>query len=176
MNLPASLALRPALDADREFLFRVYASTRAEELAVTGWSDAQKEQFLRMQFDAQHRYYHEHMPDAAYLVVLCEGQPAGRLYLDRRHDEIGVVDIALLPEFRDRGIGSVFLREVMAEATAARTPVRLHVEPFNRALNLYHRLGFHKIGDTGVYLHLEWQPLPASEPPRHAGPVDSAAV
>jgi hypothetical protein len=37
----------------------------------------------------------------------------------------------------------------------------MHVEQFNRALRLYHRLGFRQIADQGVYLLLEWKPGPA---------------
>ena len=169
----SSISLRPIGPDDEAFLYRVYAGTRTEELAVTGWDDAQKEQFLRMQFNAQHRYYQETFPDAAYQVIAWEDQLAGRLYVDRRAEEISIIDIAILPDYRGRGIGSVLLAEIMAEASAARKPVRIYVERFNRALHWYERLGFRTIGDTGVYYHMEWTPgeatagnasQPAAEP------------
>jgi ribosomal protein S18 acetylase RimI-like enzyme len=156
VNLPSPLGLRPAVAEDLDFLYQVYASTRQEELAVTGWPAAQIEQFLRMQFDTQHRYYHDHFPGAAYELILWEDRPAGRLYLDRAPGEIGIIDIALLPDFRNRGIGSILLNAILAEATLAGKPVRIYVEQFNRALKLYERLGFRKIGTAGVYFHMEW--------------------
>jgi ribosomal protein S18 acetylase RimI-like enzyme len=156
--LPNSLCLRAVVPDDLEFLYQVYAGTRAEELAATGWDDAQKEQFLRMQFDAQHRYYHEAFSAASYQVILCDGERAGRLYVDRRAEEIAIIDIALLPEWRGRGIGGILLRDIAEEATRAGKPVRIYVERFNRALTLYQRFGFRKIGDTGVYYHMEWSP------------------
>jgi ribosomal protein S18 acetylase RimI-like enzyme len=156
--LPSALSLRVADVDDLEFLYQVYAGTRLEELAVTGWDDVQKEKFLRMQFDAQHRYYHEVFAAASYQVVLWDGERVGRLYVDRRADEIAVLDIALLLAWRDRGIGGILLAEIAAEATSAGKPVRIYVEHFNRALTLYQRLGFRKIGDTGVYYHMEWSP------------------
>ena len=152
----SSIKLRPIVPADEAFLYQVYASTRTEELAVTGWDEAQKDQFLRTQFTAQHRYYQQTFPAASYQVILWQDRPAGRLYVDRRADEISIIDIALLPEYRGLGIGSVLLKEILAEASAARKPVRIYVERFNRALRLYERLGFRMIGDTGVYFHLEW--------------------
>ena len=152
----SSINLRPIVPEDEAFLYQVYAGTRTEELAVTGWDEAQKEQFLRMQFHAQHRYYQETFPDACYQVIASEEHLAGRLYVDRRPEEIGIIDIALLPAYRGLGIGSVLLKEILAEASAARKPVRIYVERFNRALRLYERLGFRMIGDTGVYFHLEW--------------------
>ena len=82
-----AVALRPVdRVADADFLYAVYASTRAEELAVVPWSEAQKEGFLRMQFDAQDRYWREQNPAAAFDVILVGGTPAGRLYVNRRAD------------------------------------------------------------------------------------------
>jgi ribosomal protein S18 acetylase RimI-like enzyme len=164
VDLPSPLALRPALPEDLEFLYQVYASTRQEELAVTGWTAPQIVQFLRAQFDAQHRYYHEVHPQASYQVILWEGHPAGRLYIDRRDNEINVIDIALLPAYRGRGAGSILMKEILAEAGRAGKPVRIYVEQFNRAQTLYQRLGFRKIGDTGVYYHLERAPDLTSAP------------
>src|SRR5271166_3793519 len=146
--LPNSLGLRAAAPDDMEFLYQVYAGTRTEELAVTGWNDAQKEQFLRMQFDAQHRYYLEVHAAASYDVICWDGERVGRLYVDRSAGDIDIIDIALLPDWRGRGIGGILLSEIAAEATRAGKPVRIYVEHFNRALTLYQRLGFRKIGDT----------------------------
>jgi GNAT superfamily N-acetyltransferase len=153
-----SITLRPITSDDQAFLYRVYASTRTEELAPLRWSAEQQEAFLRMQFNAQHQYYREQYPDASFQVILRDGQPAGRLYVYRRANEICIVDIALLPEHRNAGIGSSFLKELIAEAEAAGKPLRIYVERFNPALRLYERLGFVKIGDTSVYYHLEKTP------------------
>lgn len=90
--------------------------------------------------------------------MLSHDRPIGRLYVDRRADEIRVVDIALLPEHRRQGIGSALLENILAEAAAAHKPVRIHVEKFNPALRLYQRLGFHQVRDTGVYFLMEWLP------------------
>ena len=123
------------------------------------WDEATKRRFLRMQFEAQDRWYREQMPDTSFDVVLVGGEPAGRLYVDRREDEIRIVDIALLPEHRGHGIGTRLLRQLLAEADATATRVTIHVERFNPALRLYERLGFREIADRGVYLLLERQPL-----------------
>src|SRR5688500_16091214 len=85
--------LRPVQDGDTEFLFSVYASTRAEELAQVGWDDAQKETFLRMQFDAQRKCYESDYPGAEFQIILAGDQRAGRLYVHRREKEIRIMDI-----------------------------------------------------------------------------------
>ena len=155
----AGISLRSVGPDDRGFLLSVYASTREPELAtVVNWDAAQKAGFVRMQFDAQHAYYQEHYPDTSFDVILLGAEAVGRLYVSRWTDEFRIVDIALLPEFCNRGIGSALLRRLQTEARAARKPLRIHVERFNPALRLYQRLGFRQIEDKGVYLFLEWSP------------------
>jgi ribosomal protein S18 acetylase RimI-like enzyme len=155
--LAPDLGFRPIAPADEEFLYRVYASTREEELAPVPWDDEQKEAFLRMQFAAQHSHYQEHYADARFEIVLAGEQPIGRLYVDRREDELRIIDIALLPEHRGRGIGGRLMRPLLEEAAAGGLPVRIHVERENPAMRLYERLGFRQTGDTGVYLLMEWR-------------------
>jgi GNAT superfamily N-acetyltransferase len=155
---PVALQLRPAGPEDAEFLFTVYASTRAEELAQTSWSEAEKASFLRSQFDAQHRCYRESYAGASFDVILVEGRPAGRLYVERGTEEIRVIDVALLPEFRGQGVGGRLLANLIREAAERGLPVRIHVERFNPALRFYERLGFRVRADRGVYLFLECPP------------------
>ena len=153
-----ALELRPADRDDEPFLFALYASTRAEELAIVPWDDAQKDAFLRMQFEAQRRHYATYYPAAAHDVVIVDGEPAGRLYVDRREDEIRIVDIALLPAYRGRGIGSALLTPILEEADAGGKTVSIHVEHNNRARRLYERLGFVEVAEQGVYALLERKP------------------
>ena len=152
------VTLHPITPADKDFLYRVYASSREDEMALVDWPEAQKEAFLRMQFEAQHGYYMEQFDGAEFALVHLNGDPIGRLYLDRRKDEIRIIDIALLAAYRRQGIGSRLLKEVLAEGQVAGLPVRIHVERYNPAIHLYHRLGFQQIGDEGVYYLLEWSP------------------
>jgi ribosomal protein S18 acetylase RimI-like enzyme len=152
------IELRSVEPGDREFLYRVYASTRSEELSVVPWDHGQKDAFLRAQFDAQDRWYREHYTRASYEVVTVDGEPAGRLYLHRGESEIRIVDIALLPEHRGNGVGSALLRDLLDEADAEGKRVTIHVERFNPAQRLYERLGFCLTEDKGVYLLLERRP------------------
>jgi ribosomal protein S18 acetylase RimI-like enzyme len=168
--VPPDISLRPIEPEDEEFLCRVYASTRTDELAPLPWTDEEKASFLRMQFAAQHRYYQESYTSARFEVVLVAGQPAGRLYVARWPEELRVIDIALLPEFRRRGAGTALLRGLLEEARSRGLPVRIHVERLNPALALYERLGFRLLEDRGVYLFLEWR---AAGAPAGAAPKES---
>jgi ribosomal protein S18 acetylase RimI-like enzyme len=153
----SSVALRPSRPEDRELLLRVYASTRTQELAQVPWTEEQKHAFLAMQFDAQDKYYRENYTTAEFLVIEDEGRAAGRLYVDRWTDEIRLMDIALLPEHRGKGLGTQLLRDLQVEAKAAGKPLRIHVERMNPALGLYQRLGFRQVEDRGVYWLMEWR-------------------
>lgn len=145
------LSVRPVIDADLAFLARLYASTRAEELAPVPWPPEQKAAFLDMQFRAQHAHYLEYYPAAERLIVLRAGAPVGRLYIARWAREHRIVDIALMPEHCGQGLGAALLGDVLDEAAAAGKPVTIHVEKNNPAMRLYRRLGFVAVEDKGVY-------------------------
>jgi GNAT superfamily N-acetyltransferase len=151
-----AVTLRPVTAQDEEFLCSVYASTRQEELAGVAWSEQQKAAFLWQQCSAQHHHYREHYTGATYDVIEVDGCPAGRLYAARWEHEIRIMDIALLPEHRGRGIGTVLLRQVLDEAGRTGRRVSIHVEKFNPARRLYHRLGFVETVDRGVYVLMVW--------------------
>jgi ribosomal protein S18 acetylase RimI-like enzyme len=143
-----------------DLLLRVYGSTREEEMAmVVDWTAEQKAGFVRQQFEAQHAWYQDHYQGARFDVILVDGVPAGRLYVHRRPAEIRLVDITLLPEFRQGGLGTSLLRDLLAEGGAAGKPVTIHVETFNPAMRLYERLGFQPVEERGPYRLMKWSPF-----------------
>lgn len=129
---------------------------------LTEWSKEEKTAFLGQQFNAQHNYYQQVYPDATYDLISKDGEPIGRLYVDRRDDEHRIIDIALLAECRGQGIGRQIMQNLLDEAAAAGKLVRIHVEVNNPAMRLYERLGFQKIEEQGVYWLMEWNPEPSS--------------
>lgn len=142
---------------DLTFLGALYASTREDEVARVPWSDQQRRDFLLMQFDAQHRHYVEHYPDASFTVIEEGSESIGRLYLDEWKDEFRLIDIALMPAARGRGLGSAVLQDLLLAAESRAKAVRIHVEKNNPAMRLYVRLGFERAEDKGVYDLLEWK-------------------
>jgi ribosomal protein S18 acetylase RimI-like enzyme len=153
-----NVALRPVTDADLDFLLRLYATTREDELKQVPWAPEQKAAFIRQQFEAQHAFWRENYTDTSWDLVVADGEPIGRLYVARWPDDIRIVDIALMPGHRGSGLGTRLIRELFAEADASGRKVSIHVEVFNPARRLYERLGFVQAGDRGVYLLMQRNP------------------
>lgn len=154
-----TVELRPVSDSDEQFLLSVYASTRAEELEQAEWTEEQKEMFLRWQLGLQRREYESRFPDAAYDVILVDQQPAGRIWVGSDDEQIRLLDIALLPQFQNRGVGTELVRRLIKEAERQGKVLRHMVFVLNNnAERFYERLGFKKIEDFGAYKHMEWRP------------------
>jgi ribosomal protein S18 acetylase RimI-like enzyme len=168
-----AIHLRPAGSGDAELLYAVYASTRTEELAQVDWDEAQKEGFLRMQFQAQSQHYSSQYAGAEFQIILLDEEPAGRLYVHRRPDEIRVMDIALLPAFRGRGVGTTLMKQLLEEGERTSRTVSIHVELFNPARHWYERLGFLPMASNGVYQLMEWRPGRSCRPEGQMKPTNS---
>jgi len=143
--------LRPATADDVAFMHAVYESGRTEELAAVPWTPEQKANFLRSQSEAQLLYYREQYPTAVFWVVSVDGTDVGRIFTDERPEDLRLMDMGLLPEYRHRGIGTRLLTDVIARASELGLPVVLHVESFNPAKALYERFGFIDDGEVGAY-------------------------
>lgn len=153
------LTLRPVTKGDEPFLLMLYGSTRQEELAQVEWGEGQKEVFVRWQFDLQRREYDARFPEARYEVILVDGEPTGRIWVGTDEDQIRLLDIALLPGFQKRGVGTILLERLIKEAAQAKKPLRHMVFILNNnAHRFYERLGFVVIEDLGAYKHMEWRP------------------
>ncbi len=145
-------------DDDLPFVATLYASTRREELAATGWPQEMQDAFLRQQHEAQHAFYRATYDGAQWLIIERNGGAVGRLYRVVWPREIRVIDISLVPEARGAGIGGAILAAIQDEARGLGKAVSIHVEKNNRARQLYLRLGFAVIEDKGVYDLMEWRP------------------
>ncbi len=152
------ITLRPVTAAYQDFLLTAYASTRAAEMAMVPWSAEQKDAFVKSQFAAQARHYAAEYPQASHEVICCDGVAAGRLYLDRRAQELHILDVTVLPEFRNAGIGSFVLRRILDEASGCGKAVTIYVESFNPSLNLFRKLGFQLSSQDGFQILLRWLP------------------
>jgi ribosomal protein S18 acetylase RimI-like enzyme len=157
------ISLRAARPEDEDFLYKVYASTRAAELALFSWDEAQQAAFLKMQFGAQQRAYAWQFPEAEHFIILLDEELAGRLILVKTNQELRLTDITLLPEYRNGGAGTFLIKELQIQASATELPLRLRVMKTNVAASrLYERLGFKHTDESDTHWMMEWLPAAGS--------------
>jgi ribosomal protein S18 acetylase RimI-like enzyme len=153
-----AIRLRAEESGDEALLFELYSSTREEELALTGWDEPTRKAFLNMQFRAMRDGYSSMFPRGQFSIILAKGTPVGRVVVDRSAHELHLADIVVLQAQRNRGIGGQVMKQLMAEASRDRKPVRLQVLKNSRATAFYRRLGFLRVGGDEIYEHMEWRP------------------
>lgn len=163
LALPASLAargfvLRREADGDYPFLERLYLSVRWEELINSGWPEQAKLDFLRHQFSLQYRHYAAHYGGTDFGILEFQDEPIGRWYVFRSREDLRVVDVSLLPEWRGQGIATALFGQLLSEASKSNRTASIHVEKFNPAQKLYRRLGFAEAGESGPYWLMIWKP------------------
>ena len=150
--------LRPAGGEDQDFLFKLYASTRLQEIAAFGWPAAQQEVFLRMQFMAQQRGYESAYAQAEHQIVELDGTPIGRIMVHREKDFARLVDISLLAEYCGHGMGGELIGTLIQQCADDGATLKLQVRQANPAVRLYERLGFIRTGEDAMYIQMERRP------------------
>ena len=161
-----SITLQPVTDSDEDFLLELYKSSRGDDLRGLGWSEDGISEFLEMQHEAHCNLQndHEHVSDQ---LVLIDGKRIGRLSIEALAGEIRCLDLALLPEYRNQGVGTLLIHRLQAQATSAGCALHLQVIRFNRAVNLFERLGFQRTSETGTHFQMEWLPANVRSNRRH---------
>ncbi len=142
------LSFPPITRSDEPFLSALYATTRAAEMAIVPWNNEQKAAFLQSQFLAQHQHYISKYPQGKFQTIVLDSQQIGRLYVNESENEICIIDLTILPEFRNQGFGTKIISDILQ---AAEKPVQIYLESFNQSINLFKRFGFQVIADEGLY-------------------------
>lgn len=136
---------------DEPFLLALYSETRADELKLAPWDEKQKDAFLRQQFQLQHRHYTSKYKNAFFQIIKLDEKPIGRLYAAELDDEIRIIDLTILTEFRGKNIGTVLIEEILRDADKKNKNVQIYLETNNQSANLFARSGFVVIAEDGVY-------------------------
>ena len=158
VEIGASVSLRPTTEADEDFLLELFAGTRRDEFKFLLADETQVEALIRMQFNLQRQQYDAGYPEADHNIVLRDGQPIGSLFVDESDEEFTLVDVALLAEHRNSGLGTYLIQQLLRRATNKGKPVRLHVLKSNPARRLYERLGFSRVAEDGMYFEMLCEP------------------
>ena len=150
------LTLRPARTDDQEFLYRLFYSVYSEKLQLVPLNAEEKKTLVELMYQSFTRHYDSLAAGSDDRLVLLNNESIGRMILFQMREEIRLADLAILPQYRGRGIGTALISQVQTESMMSKRPVRLQVARFDRALKLYQRLGFYKTDAIGPHLHLEW--------------------
>lgn len=151
------MEIRRAVPDDDPFLYEVFASTRMDEVVNWGWGEQEIASFLSMQWNMQTRSYQMQYPEAVNQIISCKNQPAGRIIFNASTTNIHLIDISLLPSFRNQGIGRTLLQNLQHQASEQDIPVYLSVNPSNPAARLYGRLGFQPCRKSEMVWEMVWR-------------------
>lgn len=151
-------SLRPAVDADADFLETVYIESRRNEFDGYGLEDPQLYSLLKSQYEIEERSYRAHFPGVEFFVIIYGKKPVGRFIADLSGTDIVLIEMHILPEFRSLGVGSFVINKYLSEAEKTGKIVSLHVLQTNhRAIKLYERLGFTILINDGMHIAMQWK-------------------
>ena len=164
MDLLGSIAcLRACTEADDAFVYDVFSTTWESEVAALPNQNL-AQHVLRIQHIAQERRFASQYPDLQRYIVVQDGEPAGRLYVHESASLLEVVDLTLMPRFRDHGIGTGIFHQLFEHATREGQTIALRVERRNeRATMLYSQLGFDLVSVDDLDNYFEWTPAGVKE-------------
>lgn len=146
----------PATAADAALIEEIYFYTRNEEFSSLGWTEEQVKIFLKMQCEFQQKSYQLQFQKAESSIIFNNEQKIGRLIIERTENEIKLVDIALLPQFRNAGIGSKLIGDLIEEAKQCDKTITLQVAKSNTAaLRLYLKFGFEITDENDLYISMK---------------------
>jgi GNAT superfamily N-acetyltransferase len=153
--VPGKLVLRSEAPTDAPFLRSLFATSRASTFEPAQLSDEGLTRLLHMQFEAQRDHYARHYPEARSWLLVEDGEAVGRLVETEETDSLLLIDLAVAPAARRRGLATWMIGVLAEKARAGGVPLRCHVDPINDAVQMYARLGFTVTGDEGGSLVLE---------------------
>jgi ribosomal protein S18 acetylase RimI-like enzyme len=162
--LQLNVTLRPAVFLTDETFLHYLFSDAHQEFQQLPLPPEEIDSVVSMQFHLQQQGYESQFPESRHDLILLDEEPVGRIWVNRAEEDMTVVDIALLAQHRNRGIGAMLYLRVMEEARAARLPVRCSVERYNIGSFRFHdRLGFRVYEETETMQFMEWVPPGAEE-------------
>ena len=150
--------MRPVRNDEEDFWREVFGDSVRERFSSLEMAENDLENLLESQFQAQNTDYRSNYPNASNDVILFNETRAGRVIHSTEHGDLHLIDLAVLSEFRNLGIGTEILKWLFVKSLRTRLPIRFYVEKMNPAFGLYERLGFKVVADVTSHFQMEWRP------------------
>lgn len=161
IKIPDGFSMRLARPSDNVFLESLHNSTRDDLRLIDGEPEF-IESLIEMQFKAQTQGYGDQFPNAMYLIVEKLGERVGHVAVDFGHNEVRIIDIALIRAARGKGYGAAILKSMQMTAAKVGAPLTLTVLRSNpRAAQLYFSLGFKVEQSDAIADLMVWYPTAA---------------
>ena len=140
--------LRPVADGEEAELFEIHRAVfRSHIEQLWGWD----ERWQRSNFAAE-------LASSTTSVIRMDALIVGYVQFRDEGNRIYVQNIALLPDFQCKGIGTRLMNELQTKAAARGVPLELGVFRTNApARRFYERLGFERIRDTETHTEMSWR-------------------
>ncbi len=137
------LKRRPATPNDEKFVHSAQHAAYSEVITKQfgGWDEERAK-----------KHWEEKWIPEKFQIMLLNDQPVGYVVVEDSPDQIELVEVVVLPEFQNRGIGKAMVEEEINRAKASGLCVKLQVLKKNRAIGLYNKLGFQKCGETETHI------------------------
>jgi ribosomal protein S18 acetylase RimI-like enzyme len=148
-------SLRPSTPADADFLRNLFTVDKAAEFAAQGLPETVYQPLIDMQYRGRTATFSAQHPRAATWIIESEGIAAGQYTLEETPQGSRLIDLAILPEYRNHGLATGVLQQLMREAATA--GLALRVNKGNPAVRLYTRLGFQVANEDEVSCEMVWQ-------------------
>lgn len=149
--------LRPVKRGDENFWREVFYDSVQEHFETLKLPENDLKNLLEFQFQAQNADYQTNYPQASNNVILFKENRVGRVILSTEHNDLHLIDIAVLSKFRNQGIGTRILEWLFEQSRGINLPIRFYVEKINPAFRLYERLGFKIVADVTTHFQMEWK-------------------
>ncbi|AGY75266.1 GNAT family N-acetyltransferase [Clostridium autoethanogenum] len=156
-NESNSISLCPAEPKDYEFLLKVFKEGRPELNFISNLSEEKKEDIIVEQFKIQQQQLARMYPKAEFYIVKLNDESVGRLYLHRGEANYRILEIGLLEQYRNQGIGRRTMKLIIENAIKERKNLSLQVIWFNnKAFLFYEKLGFKITENNNIFCEMQY--------------------
>ena len=149
--MPENWRFGPVGEADFEPLLAMRIDVMREHL----------ERVFRYKPSRARRIFREHFDEPGMRLILLDGERVGCVGFRRHAQEIRIDSFYLDRRLHNSGLGTKILTVLLAEADAARLPVRLEVLAGSKADRFYLRHGFMKLREDEIEGYYE-RPAPSA--------------